>query len=302
MLSREDNIAFMSEKQEAITIAENTYSLDREPVFFPQISQKQLAWDDFKESLQHWRIWLMLAYQDIKLRYRRSVLGPFWITISMAITVYSMGYLYSHLFRINFNDYFPYLVGGILGWSLISTNILDFVEVFILSENIIKQIKLPYTIHIHRVAARNTIIFFHHLLIIVPAVMIFHATAKTSGYLLMMLIPGLLLIYINAFCYGIVIAMIGTRFRDVPQIIKSFISVVFFVTPVIWNPDLLPADKRFFISLNPFYSFIELIRAPLTGHFMTPFQLIMVTVITLIGIFASYLLFSAHRARIVYWI
>ena len=270
MLSREDNIAFMSEKQEAITIVENNYSLDREPIFFPQISQKQLAWDDFKESLQHWRIWLMLAYQDIKLRYRRSVLGPFWITISMAITVYSMGYLYSHLFRINFNDYFPYLVGGILGWSL--------------------------------VAARNTIIFFHHLLIIVPAVMIFHATAKTSGYLLMMLIPGLLLIYINAFCYGIVIAMIGTRFRDVPQIIKSFISVVFFVTPVIWNPDLLPADKRFFISLNPFYSFIELIRAPLTGHFMTPFQLIMVTVITLIGIFASYLLFSAHRARIVYWI
>src|SRR3990167_6279929 len=295
-------ISFMSIKQEAIITDEQTVSVALPQAGLMTKSQSQLARQDLYDSLKHWRIWLMLAYQDIKLRYRRSVLGPFWITISMAITVYSMGYLYSHLFRINFNDYFPYLVGGILGWSLISTNILDFVEVFILSENIIKQINLPYTIHIQRVAARNTIIFFHHLLIIVPAVMIFHATAKTSGYLLMMLIPGLLLIYINAFCYGIVIAMIGTRFRDVPQIIKSFISVVFFVTPVIWNPDLLPADKRFFISLNPFYSFIELIRAPLTGHFMTPFQLIMVTVITLIGIFASYLLFSAHRARIVYWI
>src|SRR3989338_10164686 len=128
MLSREDNIAFMSEKQEAITIAENTYSLDREPVFFPQISQKQLAWDDFKESLQHWRIWLMLAYQDIKLRYRRSVLGPFWITISMAVTVYSMGFLYSHLFHIELSQYYPFVVASMLAWSLISSVIIEMTD------------------------------------------------------------------------------------------------------------------------------------------------------------------------------
>src|SRR3989338_7014101 len=142
MLSREDNIAFMSEKQEAITIAENTYSLDREPIFFPQISKKQLAWDDFKESLQHWRIWLMLAYQDIKLRYRRSVLGPFWITISMAITVYTMGFLYGHLFRSELQTYYPFLVSGMLAWAVISSIVLELTEGFILSEALMKQIKL----------------------------------------------------------------------------------------------------------------------------------------------------------------
>src|SRR3989338_1988809 len=258
-------ISFMSIKQEAIITDEQTVSVALPQAGLMTKSQSQLARQDLYDSLKHWRIWLMLAYQDIKLRYRRSVLGPFWITISMAITVYSMGYLYSHLFRINFDDYFHYLAGGILGWSLISTTILDLVEVFILSENMIKQIKLPYTLYIHRVASINTIIFFHLLLILVPVMIIFHHSLKTNSYLFYLL-PGLLIIYVNSISYGIIFAMIGTRYRDIPQIIKSFISVVFFVTPVIWDPAVLPPDKRFLVSLNPFYSFIELVRSPLTGH------------------------------------
>lgn len=291
----------MSIKQEAIITDEQTVSVALPQAGLMTKSQSQLARQDLYDSLKHWRIWLMLAYQDIKLRYRRSVLGPFWITISMAITVYSMGYLYSHLFRINFDDYFPYLAGGILGWSLISTTILDLVEVFILSENMIKQIKLPYTLYIHRVAARNTIIFFHHLLILVPVMIIFHHSLKTNSYLFYLL-PGLLIIYVNSISYGIIFAMIGTRYRDIPQIIKSFISVVFFVTPVIWDPAVLPPDKRFLVSLNPFYSFIELVRSPLTGHALAFHHVLMVFAVTCIGLLVSYFILAARRARIVYWI
>src|SRR3990167_7170629 len=74
-------------------------------ITFPEVTQRQLAQEDITDGCKKWRIWLMLAYQDIKLRYRRSVLGPFWITMSMAITVYSMGYLYGHLFHIPIQEY-----------------------------------------------------------------------------------------------------------------------------------------------------------------------------------------------------
>src|SRR5688572_12692786 len=127
---------------------------------FPHITQKALAWQDIKLGLLNFRIWLLLAYQDIKIRYHRSVLGPFWITLSMAITVYSMGYLYSHLFHMNVSEYFPHLVAGMLAWSLISTNVSDTVDAFSNSEGLIKQIKLPYTLYIHRIVTRNIIIFF----------------------------------------------------------------------------------------------------------------------------------------------
>src|SRR5690348_10368802 len=127
-----------------------------------QSSHYALAVRDIRDGLKKWNVWLMLAYQDVKLRYRRSVLGPFWITLSMAITVYSMGYLYGHLFHTNLQIYFPFLVSGMLSWALVSSQISDLTEAFSGSESLIKQIKLPYSLYIHRVAMRNIIIFFHN--------------------------------------------------------------------------------------------------------------------------------------------
>ena len=82
--------------------------------------QRQKAYLDLWEGLKKWKIWMALAWQDIKLRYRRSVIGPLWITLSMAITVYSMGFLYSRLFHMDLDSYFPYLVSGMLAWGVIS--------------------------------------------------------------------------------------------------------------------------------------------------------------------------------------
>src|SRR5579862_3521855 len=113
---------------------------------YQQKKNAQLARQDFNEGLIKWRIWLVLAYQDVRLRYRRSVLGPFWITISMAITVYSMGYLYGHLFHTDLQSYFPFLVAGMLSWALISSQITDLAEAFSSSEGLLKQIKLPYSL------------------------------------------------------------------------------------------------------------------------------------------------------------
>ena len=95
--------------------------------YLPRKSQTMLALADLMEGFKKWPVWFLLACQDIKLRYRRSVLGPFWITISMAITVYTMGFLYGHLFRSELQTYYPFLVSGMLAWAVISSIVLDFV-------------------------------------------------------------------------------------------------------------------------------------------------------------------------------
>ncbi len=116
-------------------------TLTNDDVSLKQSSHYQLAIKDLRDGIKKWPIWFMLAYQDVKLRYRRSVLGPFWITLSMAITVYSMGYLYGHLFHTNLQTYFPFLVAGMLAWSLISAQFSDLTEALTQSESLIKQIK-----------------------------------------------------------------------------------------------------------------------------------------------------------------
>lgn len=267
----------------------------------PQLSQKQLAMKDITDGLKQWRIWLLLAYHDIKIRYRRSILGPFWITISMAITVYSMGYLYAHLFHTDMQQYYPYLVTSMLTWTLISMLLIELTDVFMSYEGLIKEHKLPYTLYIHRVAARNIIIFFHNIIVMIPIYFIFYQTAKIN-WCSFLLIPGLLIIYLNAVIYGMILAIFGSRFRDVSQIIKNLIQVIFFITPVMWTPATLPESKRYFVKLNPFYSFLELVRAPLLGNIPTLFNLAVAGAVTLIGMIICWRIFVVYRTRIIYWV
>jgi ABC-type polysaccharide/polyol phosphate export permease len=165
----------------------------------------------------------------------------------------------------------------------------------------IKQITLPYCLYINKVIARNFIIFLHNIPILLPIIALFHETAKINLCTLM-LIPGLLLIYLNGLTYGLTLAMLGARFRDISQIIKSLIQVVFFVTPVMWSPDILPPAKRFIATLNPFYAFIEFIRDPLIGKVPSLTSWLIVFAVTLLGFFISFKLFSRYRSRIVYWL
>lgn len=272
-----------------------------EEIAFIRKTQAHLALDDFLHGLTKWRTWLILAYQDIKVRYRRSILGPFWITLSMAVTVYSMGFLYSRLFHVDVNHYFPYLVSGMVSWSLISSLIPELTETFIVSGGLIKQITLPYTVHIHRVIARNYIIFFHNVLVIIPIIFLFHEFAKVNLHTLGVFF-GLFCVYLNALLYGLALGMLGARFRDVLPIVKSLITVIFFVTPVLWDPKILSPKAQFFVMLNPFYSFIEIVRAPLIGQGVAWQYYAMVLFTTLLGVALCSALFIKYRTRIVYWI
>lgn len=264
-------------------------------------NQRKYALTDLLSGFAHWRIWLMLAYQDIKIRYRRSVLGPFWITLSMAITVYSMGYLYSHLFHIDLEIYFPFLVAGMLSWTLLSTTIMDLTDTFTNSDGLLKQIKLPFSVHIHRIITRNLLIFFHNIIVIVPILIFFHKVARIDLYTLM-LIPALLIFYFNCITYGLVLAIIGTRYRDISQIIKSLMNVIMYLTPIMWNPIVLPAKDQLIIRFNPFYACVEILRAPLLGAPIMSWVYLVVGIVTVVGIFLCMALFPRYRARIIYWL
>jgi ABC-type polysaccharide/polyol phosphate export permease len=289
------------EPQNQSILTSESIFFDRKTTIITGKEQKKLALLDIKEGLAKTRIWTMLAYQDIKLRYRRSILGPFWITLSMAMTVYSMGLLYSHLFHIELQVYFPFLVTGMLSWTLISTLICELLETFTQSEGLIKQIKLPYSLYIHRVISRHFIIFLHNFLVYVPIIAIFHEAAKINLYSLL-LVPCLFIIYFNAFTYGLILAILGARYRDLVQIIKSLIQIAFFITPVMWNPAVLPEKYQHLILLNPFYAFVELIREPLLGHCPTTAVFLMAAIITIIGTALCSALFVKYRSRIVYWL
>lgn len=254
---------------------------------------------DLKDGVKKWRVWLLLAWQDIQLRYRRSVLGPFWITLSMAITICMTGLLYGTLFKISLDRYFPYFASGMLIWSFVSVSISEGTNIFFESERFLKQMKLPYSVFIFRTVARNFIIFLHNFVIFIPIMFIFHLQINSNIFIG---IYGLLLIILNAIAAGFILAIYGTRFRDISQIVTSLSQVLFFLTPVIWSPSILPEKYLFIVYLNPFAQFLEMIRNPLLGLPPSGYAYITTLVLTLLNLTLAFTLFSRVRTRIAYWL
>ncbi len=262
-------------------------------------SSYRLAVTDIYDGLKEWRIWLLLAWQDVKLRYRRSTLGPFWITLSMAITIYSMGLLYGRLFKMELSQYYPYLAAGILGWSLISSLLTEGASIFVDSEQFIKQMKQPYSVFVFRTVTKCFIVFFHHIIVLIPIILFFNV--KINLYSLLVLF-SLAIIWLNGVVYGAILAILGTRFRDIVQLIISLVQVIFFLTPIIWSPSVLPERYQYIINVNPFAQFMELLRKPLLGSLPSNYTFLFITIITLLGFFVSFVIFARYRARIAYWL
>lgn len=274
-----------------------TEKIDRLPTSWGY--QQRLAFQDIRAGLIMWRVWLLLGWQDVKLRYRRSTLGPFWITISMAVTIYTMGFLYGVLFKQNMSTYYPFLAAGLLSWSLISTIICESTNIFIEAERFIKQMKQPYSLFIFRAITRNFIIFFHIILAFIPIAIFFKISLNLNSLYFFL---GLFLIWLNGVSYSTILATLGARYRDLTQLINSLVQIIFFLTPIIWSPKLLPENLKFIVELNPFAEFIELLRNSLLGLPLSEFNLPIVLGITIVGLCFSFLLFAKYRSRIVYWL
>jgi ABC-type polysaccharide/polyol phosphate export permease len=253
---------------------------------------------DIKDGLASIYIWPMLGWQEIKQRYRRSVLGPFWMTISTGALIGGMGPLYGKLLNQPVEGYFVYLAIGFVVWILLSSLINEACTVFIAAEGFIKQIRLPYTVHVAKLIWRNLIIFGHNL-VIVAIVLLFYP--PTWNWQILLMPVGVLLIALNGIWFGLLLGLLCARFRDIAQVVGSLVQVAFFLTPIIWRPSML-GRHEWSVMWNPIYPFIEIVRAPLLGEPLSTAIWVNAILITLLGYAVMLVFFVRYRPRIAYWL
>ena len=193
-------------------------------------SQSALALLDLAQGARAHHLWYLLAWQDIRRLYRRSVLGPFWLTVSMGALVGVLGTLYGMLFEVDSADYVPFLALGFIVWTLISGVIGDGCNAFINAEGIIKQVGLPLSVHVYRLLRRHLIILAHNAAVFAVVAAVF---AVWPGWTGLLALPGLLLLCLNGLWAGLLLGIVSARFRDVLPIVTSVVRICFFVTPII---------------------------------------------------------------------
>jgi ABC-type polysaccharide/polyol phosphate export permease len=253
---------------------------------------------DLWAGLANWRLWSMLGWNDIRQRYRRSVLGPFWITISMAIFIVLLGLIYSKLFHQDIAVFLPYIAMGLITWGFISGTTTEACTAFIENAGIIRQIRLPYSIYLMRMIWRAFIVFLHTVILIIPIAIYFRMPFGPGALLA---IPGMLLVVLNQIWLAIVIGVVATRFRDISQIVATAIQISMFVTPIMWPVSAIP-DARFIADINPFYHLIQLVRAPLLGEIAEPLSWIVVLGMCIAGYALAAVALTRASPRLVYWL
>ncbi len=251
-------------------------------------------------------LWGHLGWQDIKQRYRRSVLGPIWITISMAVTAIALGILYAGLFGNDLSVQLPYILVGFIVWAFISGCILEGAEVFIANEGLMKHLPAPLSVHVYRLIWRQILLFAHNLIVYVIMLAIF---PQPLSWTILAVVPAVVLLALNGAWVALLFGMVTARFRDLAPITQSLVQLMFFMTPIVWiyddllnSPNPTIAERARLAEFNPFLHFIEIVRRPLLGQDLLLRQWVIVLVITVGGWLLTLVVLRRYRSRVTYWV
>jgi ABC-type polysaccharide/polyol phosphate export permease len=264
------------------------------------LTQQQVvtAADDIRVGIIRWRLGRLLAWQDIKQRYRRSTLGPIWLTLTSGIQMLVMGVMSSFLFNTPIDKSLPYVCAGGLFWALITNTVNEGGMLFLAAAGYITQIKICYTTFFVQIIIRNVIVFLHSFVIYI-CVALYYSVAPSMALLLWPVAFALVLVCIEWIV--LIVSIISARYRDTPLIVQNIFTVLFWLTPVMYFPEQLGGKARL-IEFNPLAHMIELLRAPLLGGYPSLGNWLVCIGVAIFGWAMAFLFFARFRSRIVFWL
>ncbi|MCW5724842.1 MAG: ABC transporter permease [Maricaulaceae bacterium] len=253
---------------------------------------------DLGEGLRRWPLWLALAGDDMRQRYRRTVFGLLWITISYAAFVGALTLVFGQLSPEPLSWFVVYVAVGFLAWQFINASVVDGCQVFVNSENWLTGMRLPHSVFIFQSVARECLVLGYSALVAL-AVMLMAGHALTP--MALMALPALAAFIVNAVFAHMLFGVAATRFRDLSQVIQAVMRVLFFLTPLVWTAEQV-GGLRGWLWWNPFTYFVDIFRAPIVDGVFPAHSWAVVAAITAGMAVVSLTVFTAFRRRLTLWL
>lgn len=256
---------------------------------------------DILGGLLQWRLWGRLGWLEVKRRYRRTIVGPFWTSVSLLVFVTVMSAVGSGLLSKETKEYLPFLLAGMVVWTLLSSIMQESSSVFVSGAGLLRQMRFDYSILVYALLWRNLIVFFHNMIVYFAIFMIYAPQKLTLINFLA--IPGLVILLINGAWLATLVGMITSRFRDVQQMMQTLLQISMFITPLFWPPESLSGLRRIiFVGFNPLYHLLAIVRDPLLGNMPRANNYIAAILVTAAGWTLTLYFYRRFRKRIAYWI
>jgi len=258
------------------------------------------ALQDISGGIKNYQFWITFGNNDIKSKYRRTKLGQWWITLSVAIFIFVVGGIFGTTFYSEYEFYLVYLSIGYISWLFmqecinVGSSILTQAKPFLLQKN------WPKSIFILRLIYREMLILLHHILLL-PIIFIWLGFLPGINNIIISLC-GLIFTIFTAFWVVLFVSIIGIRYRDFPKLIQSLMRMAFFTTPIIWIDRNIGKFGEIVIIYNPFVYFLKIIRDPLLGHGFPSDAWIVAIIISIFCILISLITLSITKDKLNYWL
>lgn len=257
------------------------------------------AWADLNGGLAAWEFVFALAKADIRGRYRGSVLGPLWLTLTTAVMIAAFSLLYGKIFNIPWQQHTLHVGVSLIIWAWISQAVSEGCNAILGGESMIRQVPLPISVHVLRTAVRNLIVAGHHAILLPLVFLACSFSPHLQGIPLAML--GVVVIFINTISMAALLGFLGARFRDLAPVVANIMQLMFFLSPILWEASAL-GEKARLLVYNPVYVMIEIVRAPLLSGSVSPTLWLAAGLFTLLNLGLATATFVRFRDRVAYWI
>ncbi len=244
-------------------------------------------------------IWFFMAHQETVAKYRRTTLGPWWITLGTGIGLAAMGFIWGAVFKMDISELFPYLTSGFIFWAFISSTLIESAEIFARASVTLRSIKLPLFTFIFASVLKNLYILGHNIIIFLLVLVIFQLKVSFITFLF---IPGFLLLVITSLFVSIILSILGARFRDLSYMISSLMTFMFLLTPVMWNPSILSGRSLYLAYLNPITHYLSIVRDPLLNKIPDSISYLIAAGISFFLFLLASFLYKKFEKRIIFWV
>jgi len=209
----------------------------------------------------NYRYWSYFSLINIKIKYRDSIIGPFWNVISGTILILALSFGYSSFLNsADLKNFIYYIALGIFTWIFISSCLNEATSVLEFKKNIVLEKNINIKFFTLELIFSNFIIYLHSFIVIFILLII--SDTHLSIYFLLSLL-GLIIISLNVIFFINIIMILSPVFRDIKKIVENLMIIFFFSTPIIWSEEIMSSNLKFFLNFNPFYHLISIFRNPL---------------------------------------
>ena len=251
-------------------------------------------------SLSHPYIWLAFAFEDLRDRYKRTLVGVLWVPLSFLAFVGIKVLIFAKLNQSEADNFFMYLIVGFWVWTTLTALVVDSSLVFARASGFMQTTALPYTTYVLQGVARNFLPFLLNFVMVIAGAAFLGQSGRFVDWL--WVVPATAVYLFSAIWVSLLLGTLSARFRDLAHLVQTVMRMMFFLTPILWLPSQLGEIGETVALWNPLTHYIEIVRAPLIGEGVPGLSWAVVLAVSIVGALAGVLTYARFRNRLVFYV